>query len=69
MLLTMIHGAKSFDGLRTIDGTKYATFREACMTLKSVADNSEWDDTLNETSTLATGAQLRNMFCSLLMYN
>jgi len=69
MLLIIFRGAKSFDDLKIIDGTKYATFGEACMTLGLVADNSEWDDTLNEASTWATGAQLRSMFCSLLMYN
>jgi len=46
MLLTIIRGAKSFNDFRTIDGTKYATFYEACMTFGLVADNSEWDDAL-----------------------
>jgi len=69
MLLTIVRGAKSFDGLRTIDRTKYATFSEACMTLGLVADNSELDDALFEASTLATGAQLWSMFYFLLMYN
>jgi len=57
------------DDLRTIDGTKYVTFREACMTLGLIADNSEWDDALSDTSTWAIEAQLRSMCCSLLMYN
>ena len=39
------------------------------MALGLVADNTEWDDALNEASTWATGAQLRSMFFSLLMYN
>ena len=66
MLLHIVHGAKSFEDLRTTDGTTYSTFREACMTLGLVV---EWDDALNEASTWATVAQLRSMFCSLLMYN
>jgi len=69
MLLTIVCEAKSFDDLKTINGTKYATFLKACMTLGLVADNSEWDDALNDTSTWATGTQLRSIFCSLLMYN
>jgi len=69
MLLTIVRGAKSFDDLRTIDGTKYTTFRKACMKLGLVANNSEKDDAPNEASTWATGAQLRSMFCYLLMYN
>ena len=51
MLLHIVRGAKSFDDLRTIDDTTYATFCEACMTLGLVADNSEWNDALNEAST------------------
>jgi len=62
MLLHIVHGAKSFEDLRTTDGTTYSTFREACMTLGLVTDNSEWDEVLNEASTWATGAQLRSMF-------
>jgi len=69
MFLHIVRGAKSFDDLRKIDGTMYATFREACMTLGLVADNSEWDNALNEASTWETGVQLGSMFCSLLMYN
>ena len=69
MLLHIVRGAKSFEDLLTIDGTTYATFREACMTLGLVAENSEWEDALNGASTWATGAQLRSMFCSLFMYN
>ena len=41
MLLIIVRGAKSFDDLKIIDGTKYATFGEACMTLGLVADNNE----------------------------
>jgi len=69
MLLTIIRDAKSFAGLRTIDGIKYATFREACMTLRLVANNSEWNDALFKAYTWVTRAQLQSMFYSLLMYN
>jgi len=69
MLLTIACGAKSFYHLRTIDDIKYATFREACMTLGLVTNNSEWNDTLFEASTWATEAQLQSVLCSLLMYN
>jgi len=69
MLLSIVRGEKSFDDLRTIDGTKYATFHEACMTLGLVTNKREWDDALNQASTWATGAQLQSIFCSLLTYN
>ena len=55
MLLHIVRGAKSFEDFQTIDGTTYATFNEACMTLGLVADNSEWDDA-HEASTWVTEA-------------
>jgi len=58
MLPTIVHCAKSFEELGTIDGTEYAIFREACLALGLVADNSEWDDALFKASTWATGVQL-----------
>ena len=39
------------------------------MTLGLVADNSEWHDALFEASTWKTGAQLRSVLCSLLIYS
>jgi len=58
VLLTIVCGVKSFQELRTIDGTEYAIFREPRVSLGLVDDNSEWDDALFEASTWATGAQL-----------
>ena len=69
MLLTIFRGATCFDDLRTFHGTLFPTFREACCAKGLVSDNSEWDDALTEVATWATGAQLRSMFCSMLMYN
>jgi len=69
MLLTIVRAAKSFEDLRTLDGTKYVSFHEACMTLGLATNNSEWDDALFEISTWVTWAQLQSMFYSLLMYN
>ena len=30
-LLTVVKGARSFEELRSVDGTEYATFKEACL--------------------------------------
>jgi len=69
MLLTIVRGATCFNDLRTFHGMLYPTFREACCAMGLVSDNNEWDDALTEAATWATGAQLRSMFCSMLMYN
>ena len=38
MLLIIVHGANSFEELRKIDDTRYATFHEAWSALGLVAD-------------------------------
>ena len=39
LLLTVVPGAKSFEGLRTIAGIEYPTFREACRALGLLEDD------------------------------
>jgi len=39
------------------------------MTLGLLDDDGEWHTTLAEASTWASGVQLRNMFCSMLMFS
>jgi len=64
MLLTIVRAAKSFEDLRTLDGTKYVSFHEACMTLGLATNNSEWDDALFEISTWVTWAQFTTRNCT-----
>ena len=40
MLLMKIKGPKSFEDLRTINGTNHATYREACIAMGLLADDS-----------------------------
>ena len=69
MLLTKICGATSFEDIRTIHGVLHPTFKSACMTLGLLDDDGEWHAVLTEASTWASGVQLRNMFCSILMFS
>uniref|UniRef100_A0A803ME23 Uncharacterized protein n=1 Tax=Chenopodium quinoa TaxID=63459 RepID=A0A803ME23_CHEQI len=44
-----------------------STKRSACHALGLLDDDNEWHETLSEASNWASGSQLRNMFCSILM--
>ena len=55
----MVKGARSFEELRSVDGTEYATFKEACLARGLLEDDQEWRLCLQEASGMKTGAQLR----------
>jgi len=69
LLLTKICGATSFEDIRTIRGVLHPAFKSACMALGLLDDDGEWHAALIEASTWASGVQLRNMFCSMLMFS
>ena len=69
LLLTVIPGATSFEHLRTVAGTIYPTFQAACVALGLLNDDREWADCLQEASVFATGAQLRSLFVTALVYS
>ena len=68
MLLNIIPGAISFQHLRTINGIIYNTFRDACGALGLLQDDKEWDLCLREAGTIKTGAQMRELFATLLLF-
>ena len=65
-LLTVVKGAKSFDYLKTVDGTICATFKEACFNLGLLGDDKEWIDCLEDASTMQTGYVLCTLFATIL---
>ena len=69
MLLHIVQGATSYEDLRTVNGILYSTFKEACLARGLVDDANEWHEALAEASLWATGAELRSMFCSMLMFS
>jgi hypothetical protein len=68
ILLTHIKGATSFDDLKTINGYICSTFKEACILLGLLEDDTEWDICLHEASQIKTGQQLRHLFAMILLY-
>ena len=68
ILLTHIKGATSFDDLKTVNGYTCRTFKEACIHLGLLQDDSEWNTCLHEASQIKTGQQLQNLFAIILLY-
>jgi len=67
--LTVQHGATSYANLRTIRGTEYATYQQASLALGLLEDNWEWIQCFQETVVYATGAALRTLFATAIMYS
>lgn len=66
MLLHTVRGPTSFDGLRTIDGILYSTYREACEKLGLLEDDHHWDLALTEASLFSVPYQIRSLFAIIL---
>ena len=67
-LLTHIKDATSFDDLKTFNGHVCNTFKEACILLDLLENDTEWDTCLHEASQIKTGQQLRHLFAIILLY-
>lgn len=67
-LLTVVKGPTSFESLRFFRGILYPTFREACLARGLLEDDGEWRQCLLEASAMQTGASLRDLFATLLLF-
>ncbi|CAG8679327.1 5254_t:CDS:2 [Cetraspora pellucida] len=54
--------------LRTVDGVIYNSFKEACIALGLLQDDKELDECLAEAVQMQSGAQLRYLFATLLLF-
>ncbi len=48
MLLNYVKGATSYEHLRTVDGIKHDTFKDACIAMGLLANDNEWHRALEE---------------------
>ena len=69
MLLCKVPGAQSFQHLRTVNGEDCGTFKNACLTLGILADDSEWAMCLEEAASVMGPKPLRDLFCFILHNN
>lgn len=69
ILLTVQNGCTDYNSIRTVNGTTYKTFHEACFAMGLLADDKEFIDVIIEANELASGHQLRRLFVTLLLMN
>lgn len=68
MLLNLVAGAKRFEDIRTVNGIVYPTYKEACFQRGLLDSDKEWHITLQDASKYASGAQLRDLFITMLIF-
>ena len=70
MLLHHDHckGATSFQDIRTVGDQTFSTFKAACLELRLLQDDSEWDRVLQEAALTQLCPQSRSLFCMLLEF-
>lgn len=68
MLLMVVKGAQSYEGIRTFQCVVYDTFKATCAARGLLGDDSEWHNGFREASTWATPYQLRHLFVTMLIY-
>ena len=68
LLLNHIKGATTFDELKMFEGIKFSTFKETCLAMGLLQDDSEWMYSLGEVSTCGSAKQLRSTFAVVLQY-
>ncbi|XP_024961148.1 uncharacterized protein LOC112501684 [Cynara cardunculus var. scolymus] len=69
ILLNKVKGAKLFEGIRTVNGDIFPTFRCACYALGLLDDDKEYVDAIEEASLSGSGFYLRFLFATMLISN
>lgn len=69
LLLTLVRGPRSFEHLRTVDGTCHETFRDACVALRLAEDDQHWIHTMTEVATYASREGLRKLFVRAMLFD
>ncbi|CAK8567556.1 unnamed protein product [Lathyrus sativus] len=67
MLLTVKKGPRSYDELKTIEGFKHNTFREACFAMGFLEDDKEFIEAIKEAYNWGSGVFLRKLFVTMLL--
>ena len=66
ILLLHVNGATSFQMLRTVNGAVSDTFKEACRQHHLLADDTEWNNAMEEASAFQMPRQLRGLFSTII---
>jgi len=70
-LLTVVRGPTSFEDLLCVPGHPQPcqTYHDACILRGLLEDDGEWIICFNEASEMRTGASLRGLFCTALLFS
>lgn len=66
-LLNIVKGPTCYEEIRTINGSLYPTFKEACYALGLLGDDKEYFEAIEEASHWGSGVYLRRLFSILLL--
>ncbi|CAE1313603.1 unnamed protein product [Acanthosepion pharaonis] len=66
LLLHEVSGPTSYNNLQTVNGVLCDTFREACLRLVILEDDSQWDATMANGALLKLPSALRHLFTTIL---
>jgi len=69
VLLHHVAGCRSFQELRTVNNVEYQTFKEAVIARGLMEDDKEMQRCMDEAIVSASPKQLRQLFCTLLLFN
>ena len=68
LLLLNVKGAQSYDALKTVSGHVCETFKDAAVRLHLLADDSEWENCLEEAKSFQMPRQLRQLFAYICVF-
>jgi ATP-dependent DNA helicase PIF1 len=68
MLLHHTAGSRSYEELRTVEGTVCETFKKACEKLNLLENDKEWESCMQEAALTQSSSQLRGLFVIILVF-
>ncbi|XP_040366362.1 ATP-dependent DNA helicase pif1 isoform X1 [Rosa chinensis] len=68
MLLNIKKGCHSFDSIKTINGSTYSSYQEACRVLGLLGDDKEWIEALENSLHAATTSEIRQLFVTIVLF-
>jgi hypothetical protein len=68
LLILNVESPKNFEEYRTVNGTLYTTFKEACLAMGLITDDEEYINAMKEAAVFKMPAQLRFMYAMLLIH-
>ncbi|CAJ0964349.1 unnamed protein product [Ranitomeya imitator] len=68
LLLLHVRGAKSYADLRTVNGVVHDTYKNACIDLHLLEDDSQWEDGITNAIVFQMPYQLSKLFAIICVY-